>query len=93
MIVDIGYIESSDDASQEIVLRQHPDRGTWNTVGASVKAGQPAAQGDRWRVKCPTGGTVLAELTALGNMGRVYIVICTPTEVAAMVTSGNVPNS
>jgi hypothetical protein len=93
MIVDIAYIESSEDTSQEIELRQHPDRTTWNTVGASVQAAQPGAPVNRWRVKCPTGGSVLAELTALGNNGRVYVVFCTPAEVAAMVTASQIPNS
>jgi hypothetical protein len=93
MIVEIMEIESSDDTSQEIVLRQHPDRTTWNTVGASVQAATPMAPVDRIRVRCPSGGTVLAELTALGNHGRIYAVFCTPSQVAAMVSSGNVPNS
>lgn len=93
IIVDIAYIDSSDDTSQELVLKQHPDRSTWSTVGASVQCGVPNAPVNRWRVKAPTGGTVLAELTALGNNGKVFVIFATPAEVAAMVTASQIPNS
>jgi hypothetical protein len=33
------------------------------------------------------------ELVALGNHGQVFMVLCTPTEVAAMVTASQIPNS
>jgi len=93
MIVDIGFIEASEDAQTELIIRPHPDRSTWSTVGASVQSGQPASPGNRWRVRAPGVLTPLTELVALGNMGKVFVVFCTPTEVAAMVTSGNIPNT
>ena len=92
MIVDIGFIESAEEGQTALVIRPHPDRSTWSTVGASVQGAQPASPGNRWRVKAPGALTPLTELVALGNMGKVFIVFCTPTEVAAMVTSGPSPS-
>ena len=96
MIVDILEIDSSDVGQMRLQLKQNVNR-TFGTVGASVQAplnggvGTPS-ETTRVIVGSPTKA-VLDELVALGNHGQVFMVLCTLTEVQAMVTSGNVPNS
>jgi hypothetical protein len=99
MIVDILEIESSDVGGARLKLKQNEDRSAWNTVGASVQAALNGGNGTpseytRISVEPSTGlATVLAELVALGNHGRVYMILATPTEVASMVSHGDIPNS
>lgn len=93
MVVDIYEIEGTPVAGATLKLKQNRDRSAWNTVGASVQA---AFNGATIKVEVsPSTGvhTVLDELVALGNHGRIYVVFCTPTQVAAMVTSTNIPSS
>ncbi len=99
MIVDVMEIESSDVGGASLTLRQNRDRSAWNTVGASVQAALNGGNGTpseetRIIVRPGTGlATVLNELVALGNHGRIYMALLTPTQVAAAVTAGVIPNS
>ena len=99
MIVDILEIIESDVGGARLKLIQNVDRSAWNTVGASVQAALNGGNGtpseETRLIVAPGSGvkTVLNELVALGNHGRVYCILATPTEVAAMVSSGNIPNS
>jgi hypothetical protein len=99
MIVDIMRIVGTAEQGAEVTLEQHPDRSAWNTVGASVQAGPRGGIGtpskkNRITLHPATGvHTVLDELVALGDGGRVFLVLMTPTQVAAAVTAGVIPNS
>ena len=96
MIVDIYEIESTEVGGASLTLTQLADRTTWNTVGASVQAASLGGVGtpsEASRIRVKGLKAAMDELVALGNHGRVYVAFFTPTEVAAAVSSGNIPNS
>ncbi len=95
MIVDILEISATEVGGASLTLQQCANRA-FGTVGASVQAALLGGNGTPSEadiVKVKGAKAAMDELVALGNHGQVFAVFCTLTEVQAMVSSGNVPNS
>ena len=95
MIVDILEIDSTEVGGASLTLKQCLNRN-FSTVGASVQAALLGGNGTPSELDCVKVKGLKAamdELVALGNHGQVFMVLCTPTEVAAMVTASQIPNS
>jgi len=95
MVVDVLEIESSDTGGASITLKQCANRN-FSTVGASVQAsllGGIGTPSEEDHLKVRAAKAAIDELVALGNHGQVFCILATLTEIQAMVSSGNVPNS